>query len=74
MKEVKHLLLDALTLCNSIDNGFSLFESIDDEHKAYLLYDAKINLASKVAELNNILNPQPLQSVVEIAEEVLNGK
>ena len=71
MKEVKHLLLDALTLCNSIDNGFSLFSGIEEHYKKTATCRAKVNLAAKVAELNNILNPQPLQSVVEIAEEVL---
>ena len=33
MKEIKQLLLDALTLCNSIDNGFSLFSGIDEHYK-----------------------------------------
>ena len=56
MKEVKQLLLDALTLCNSIDNDFSLFSGIDDNHRLNLIKDAQESLRKKVVELNNILN------------------
>ena len=68
---IEQLLIDCITLNNTIKTSCRLFESIDDNHKLTLMYNARVKLASKVAELNNILNPQPMQSVVEIAEDVL---
>jgi hypothetical protein len=68
MKEqpyIEQLLIDCITLNNTIKTSCRLFESIDDSHKLDLMYDARVKLANKVAKLNNILNPQPMQSVVE---------
>ena len=63
-QSIEQLLLDAITLNNSIKRGFDLFAGIDDSHRLELIKEAQKSLKSKVAELNNILNPQPLQSVV----------
>ena len=68
---IEQLLIDCITLNNTIKTSCRLFESIDDSHKLDLMKDARLKLASKVAELNNILNPLPMQSVVEIAEDVI---
>ena len=67
---IEHLLIDCITLNNYIKRGERLFD-FDERYKLKLLQDSQSKLASKVAELNNILNPQPMQSVVEIAEDVL---
>jgi multidrug resistance efflux pump len=67
---IEQLLIDCITLNNYIKRGERLFD-FDNRYKLKLLQDSQSKLASKVAELNNILNPQPMQSVVEIAEDVL---
>ncbi|CAB4131378.1 hypothetical protein UFOVP129_78 [uncultured Caudovirales phage] len=65
---IEQLLIDCITLNNYIKRGERLFD-FDEQYKLKLLQDSQSKLASKVAELNNILNPIPMQSVVEIAEE-----
>jgi hypothetical protein len=67
---IEQLLIDCITLNNYIKRGERLFD-FDERYKLKLLQDSQSKLASKIAELNNILNPQPMQSVVEIAEDVL---
>ena len=67
---IEQLLIDCVTLNNYIKRGERLFD-FDEQYKLKLLQDSQSKLVSKVAELNNILNPISMQSVVEIAEDVL---
>jgi hypothetical protein len=70
---IEQLLIDCVTLNNTIKRGEHLFD-FDESYRLKLLQDCKVKLAAKAAELHNILNPTPLRSTVEIAEEVLNDK
>jgi hypothetical protein len=67
---IEQLLIDCITLNNYIKRGERLFD-FDNRYKLKLLQDSQSKLASKVAELNTILNPLSMQSIVEIAEDVL---
>jgi hypothetical protein len=52
---IEQLLIDCITLNNYIKRGERLFD-FDERYKLKLLQDSQSKLASKVAELNNILN------------------
>ena len=52
---IEQLLIDCITLNNYIKRGERLFD-FDEQYKLKLLQDSQSKLASKVAELNNILN------------------
>lgn len=68
---IRTLLEKASNLEYSFRTGFDLFTGLDELYKKTMCEKALQDLRSTVAELNNILNPQPMQSVVEIAEDVL---
>jgi hypothetical protein len=70
MKSIEQLLLDAVTLNNSIKTGFSLFSGIDEAHRLTLIKDAQKQLAETVSQLNLILNPPTMRSCVELAEDM----
>ena len=65
---IRTLLEKASNLEYSFRTGFDLFTGLDEPYKKTMCEKALQDLRSTVAELNAILNPLPMQSVVEIAE------
>ena len=65
---IKQLLDKASNLEYNYRTGFDLFYKLDESYRKEMCERALLDLRETVAQLNIILNPVPMQSVVEIAE------